>query len=46
MIDITLSGKGNSNSLGTRPVQYNLDDEVDSDQQVVNKKLCLFIPTE
>jgi hypothetical protein len=32
-VDITLHGKGNSNSHGARPVYWNrLDDSVDSDQ--------------
>jgi hypothetical protein len=34
----------NSNSHGTRPFYYNdLDDPVDSDQQVVNKDLSLSL---
>ena len=38
--DDHLGCKGNSKSHGARPVHQNyLDDEVDSDQQVVNKEL-------
>ena len=41
--DITLHGKGNSNSHGARPVYWNrLDDSVDSDQQIVNKEVSLL----
>jgi hypothetical protein len=41
-VDIRLPGKGNSNSRGARPVYKNhFDDEVDSDQLVVNKALSL-----
>ena len=41
-VDIRLPGKGNSNSHGARPVcQNHFDDEVDSDQWVVNKALSL-----
>ena len=44
-VDIRLPGKGNSNSHGARPVHKNhLDDQVDSDQQVVNNELSLSLP--
>ena len=39
-VDIRLPGEGSSNYHGARPVCKNLlDDEVASDQQVVNKEL-------
>jgi len=39
-----LSGKGNSNFHGARPVHENhLDDSVDSDQKVVNEDLSLSL---
>jgi len=43
-VDIRLPGKGNSNSHGARPVYLkHLDDEVDSDQEVVNGELSLSL---
>ena len=43
-VDIRLPGEGNLNFHGARPVYLNhLDDEVDSDQQVVNKELSLHL---
>ena len=41
-VDARLPGTGNSNSHGARPVHFDhLDDQVDSDQQVINKELSL-----
>ena len=38
-----IPGKGNSNSHGARPVFLNnIDDEQDSDQQVINKEFSLM----
>ena len=43
-VHVRLHGKGNSNFHGARPVYQNdLDDEVDSDQQVVNQELSLSL---
>ena len=41
-VNIRLPGEGNSNSHGARPVhQKHIDDQMDSDQWVVNKELSL-----
>ena len=41
-VDIRLHGRGSPNRYGARPVHQNhLDEKVDSDQQVVTKKLSL-----
>ena len=43
-VDVRLPGKGNPNSHGARPGPPNHhDDEVDSDQWVVNKEFSLYI---
>ena len=45
-IDVSLLGKGNSNSHGARPVHRIITMIVDSDQQVVNKELSFCVMSE